>query len=140
MNDTYSINLLMLKVWQPSNWCHECQLVIIFLNYTLNFISILSQHHPSINLTLLHRCWFPDQLSIFIKQLFLIAPHRINTLSSHLCGDHDLNSNINKLCTSLDELLLIFIVISLPNIVLIFILMFIFLPNILFFVDVDKVG
>ena len=104
MNDIYSINLLMLKVWQPSNWCHECQLVIIFLNYTLNCISILSQHHPSINLALLHRCWFPDQLSIFIKQLFLIAPHRINNLSSHLCGDHDLNSNIFKLYTSLDLL------------------------------------
>ena len=111
-----------------------------FLNYTLNSISIITQHHPSMDLALFHRCWFPDQLSIFIKQFFLIVPHRINTLSSHLCGDHDPNSSINKLwipCTSLDFYCHLTFICYCINI---YIGVYLFIPNILFFVDVDKVG
>ena len=35
---------------------------------TLNAISIITQHHPSKLFPFLHRCWFPGQLPIFIKQ------------------------------------------------------------------------
>ena len=60
--------------------------------WLVNYIRI-NQHHPSICLVLLHRA--SNKLSIFIKQPYHCS-HKINALSSHLCVDHDPNSNINK--------------------------------------------
>ena len=138
----YSINLLMFNVGHPFNWCHRCWLIIAFLNYTLNALSIRSHHRPPKYLGVFP---FLQRVLASLPTVYLhqtIIPH-CSSQNQHLEFTSMLwswsNFNINTCGCHAPFLIFTMTFTSICNCVYIYINVYLFLQNILFFVDVDKV-